>query len=534
MSAKLSIRAISFFNAANTVCASTIWAGFEYKRRPKQIGLLAFATGLIVWGASPANAEVIRFDYNNASNPNYARYFTLANNPAFNTIGSLSISMGPAGGGGCTGSLISANIVLTAAHCVTGSTSSNGSLFGITFSGGPVVRNPPPGTSTQITYSGNADRVLPNPAYSGAATDSAHDVALVRIPSLTPVGHGSVPTNYLPLYTGSGELRSPPNIAVTIGYGERGDGVNGVPNRNTIHTDGVKLGGLTLLNSIPPNSQSLSATFLNPGIFGQGCSPCMPNDPRLLPSNFLEAFPVHGDSGGPLLSNLLGTNGYAIIGVMSTISGPHLDANNDPTKYGDTAVWARVSSLYSWIQSAISTLSGLPAAIIAGTTPSNPLSPVNVVTNAFNTVVRSFTTFVSALTAYFFDPPTTATERVTLKGGPPISSIFIPVGSGGNIHLFLFDPNTGKFDLSGILIPTGAWFDFATPLTDFELSGLSSQNTNFGFEFSNAGVVDLDLTSNLAVTPLPPALPLFATGLGAVGLLGWIRNRKNAAALRAT
>jgi hypothetical protein len=34
----------------------------------------------------------------------------------------------------------------------------------------------------------------------------------------------------------------------------------------------------------------------------------------------------------------------------------------------------------------------------------------------------------------------------------------------------------------------------------------------------------------VASTPLPAALPLFATGLGAMGLLGWRRKRKNAAA----
>ena len=34
-------------------------------------------------------------------------------------------------------------------------------------------------------------------------------------------------------------------------------------------------------------------------------------------------------------------------------------------------------------------------------------------------------------------------------------------------------------------------------------------------------------------TPLPAALPLFATGLGAMGLLGWRRKRKNAAAIAA-
>jgi hypothetical protein len=35
------------------------------------------------------------------------------------------------------------------------------------------------------------------------------------------------------------------------------------------------------------------------------------------------------------------------------------------------------------------------------------------------------------------------------------------------------------------------------------------------------------------VTPLPAALPLFATGLGALGLLGWRRKRKNTVAVPA-
>jgi hypothetical protein len=41
---------------------------------------------------------------------------------------------------------------------------------------------------------------------------------------------------------------------------------------------------------------------------------------------------------------------------------------------------------------------------------------------------------------------------------------------------------------------------------------------------SSAGNVTFNL-----VTPIPAALPLFATGLGALGLLGWRRKRNNAA-----
>ena len=39
--------------------------------------------------------------------------------------------------------------------------------------------------------------------------------------------------------------------------------------------------------------------------------------------------------------------------------------------------------------------------------------------------------------------------------------------------------------------------------------------------------------SNTSATPLPAAVPLFATGLGALGLLGWRRKRKDAAAIAA-
>jgi hypothetical protein len=45
--------------------------------------------------------------------------------------------------------------------------------------------------------------------------------------------------------------------------------------------------------------------------------------------------------------------------------------------------------------------------------------------------------------------------------------------------------------------------------------------------------VSVDQVTVGAATPLPAALPLFATGLGALGLLGWRRKRKNAAALAA-
>ena len=75
--------------------------------------------------------------------------------------------------------------------------------------------------------------------------------------------------------------------------------------------------------------------------------------------------------------------------------------------------------------------------------------------------------------------------------------------------------------------------------TTLTLPGGALQGQTFTFDWANltlvtfSGVFDAALT-NIEVndpftvaTPLPAALPLFATGLGALGLLGWRRKRKD-------
>jgi len=52
-----------------------------------------------------------------------------------------------------------------------------------------------------------------------------------------------------------------------------------------------------------------------------------------------------------------------------------------------------------------------------------------------------------------------------------------------------------------------------------------------GYNWAPNGTVILT-DNGIATTPLPAALPLFASGLGAFGLLGW-RRKKKAAALAA-
>ena len=64
--------------------------------------------------------------------------------------------------------------------------------------------------------------------------------------------------------------------------------------------------------------------------------------------------------------------------------------------------------------------------------------------------------------------------------------------------------------------------------TTTSLVVFSSVSVGGGWIFQSAGLL-ISSASQLSQTPLPAALPLFVTGLGALGLLGWRRKRKQAA-----
>src|SRR5262249_43537345 len=75
--------------------------------------------------------------------------------------------------------------------------------------------------------------------------------------------------------------------------------------------------------------------------------------------------------------------------------------------------------------------------------------------------------------------------------------------------------------------------DFALNITGFPSSPTIATPfllTQAGFnDVWQSETVTISVTERAATTPLPTALPLFATGLGALGLLGWRRKRKAAA-----
>ncbi len=110
----------------------------------------------------------------------------------------------------------------------------------------------------------------------------------------------------------------------------------------------------------------------------------------------------------------------------------------------------------------------------------------------------------------------------------PVSLTGLPVGVGADNLLFSTFP---FIDENGIRLHTDSLFGI---FTDFTLRAVPVGN-GFRFDlctsdcvFNNVQTLSFTLTPVSSETPLPAALPLFATGLGALGLLGWRRKRKQA------
>ena len=107
----------------------------------------------------------------------------------------------------------------------------------------------------------------------------------------------------------------------------------------------------------------------------------------------------------------------------------------------------------------------------------------------------------------------------------------------GNADVRLFAGATEVADTLASA-PTAGTFALAT-VTYVVAAGNPNIGQSLGIELDGQAVggsgqvdwdlVTLDYETPASPTPLPAALPLFASGLGAMGLFGWHRKRKNAA-----
>jgi hypothetical protein len=112
----------------------------------------------------------------------------------------------------------------------------------------------------------------------------------------------------------------------------------------------------------------------------------------------------------------------------------------------------------------------------------------------------------------------------------PVGSTGNPFNSLTNDNHLLFPPNPGPYDLNGLALSVDGLASLVACLAAVCGVGYPDPNN------TSPEVIDHFIhpaTFTVTQTPLPAALPLFATGLGAMGLFGWRKKRKAAAALAA-
>lgn len=156
----------------------------------------------------------------------------------------------------------------------------------------------------------------------------------------------------------------------------------------------------------------------------------------------------------------------------------------------------------------------------------------------------------------FTNPASITVNGITFTASSPFLNINDPsiYGTTGNVITNSYPPG-GDFDTLTITLGsnvTAFGVDFASSvnLVSFALNNGFTQTVGASTDYSAPGfvgfvstqpfnVITLSIASpegwevadvvTASATPLPAALPLFASGLGGLGLLGWRRKRKAAA-----
>jgi hypothetical protein len=121
------------------------------------------------------------------------------------------------------------------------------------------------------------------------------------------------------------------------------------------------------------------------------------------------------------------------------------------------------------------------------------------------------------------DTPMNNSGKLTLANGGLVSlNIFIDgqhLTANGSAEI---DYNYNSLSLSSFQIDN---ITYSGTAGNAEITSLSTVSYSFTDTQNGANDTNGSLTFQVAPTPLPAALPLFAAGLGALGLLGWRRKR---------
>lgn len=126
---------------------------------------------------------------------------------------------------------------------------------------------------------------------------------------------------------------------------------------------------------------------------------------------------------------------------------------------------------------------------------------------------------------------TLVTQDYTHEPAVTVTSV---VAVGGNVESFTFSATgwTGAGPNHRAAESVTGTFDITTGVFTYDAVYGSSKHPTITADYDFTGTVS-SITGGTGATPLPASLPLFAGGLGALGLFGWRRKRKAAALIKA-
>lgn len=262
----------------------------------------------------------------------------------------------------------------------------------------------------------------------------------------------------------------------------------------------------------------------------------------------LSSFPAYavvcGLTGGSIFPNSSGTCAEVSATVFSGTSGS--EGTPIPPNYG-----------YSPTSGTASVIAG-GTGVDASASVTAEIGTLHLFASSSDLGSNANSFAVARASAAFAD-----TGTVTLFGaafGTPVQAMVTVAIEGSHTSNAGFGPDVPHLNVGNFIntdFPTGTYFFntsvgavislslglqiFADSSTSSTINTADYSNTaQLFFDFAEAGAVFSAVSghnySSVAIdpsaTPVPAALPLFASGLGALGLLGW-RRKKKAAALTA-
>jgi hypothetical protein len=129
------------------------------------------------------------------------------------------------------------------------------------------------------------------------------------------------------------------------------------------------------------------------------------------------------------------------------------------------------------------------------------------------------------------------TATISINGGPYTFTNAMHIGLNFSPNYAFFGYQASGPDLIQLTFSNADFTalsstnSFSGTPTGFDVTNFFDVPTSGGLlTFTNFSNLNLSAVSTGSQTPLPATLPLFASGLGALGLLGWRRKRKAQAA----